>query len=295
MSGNGSGLSDNDSSLSLGRLASLACLLEVTASKPGNVHRGADFEDVGFIDFGASGIALGQAIDDCHGRPFGETVLQVARNTKQVSDSNTNLGMNLLISLLAKVIETAGMADVSSVRDYVQAIPAGETANLYEAIRLMNPSGLQSVAENDVGSDTDASIFEVMNQAAGRDLVARQFVNGCQDVFEKVLPWLVEGQSHFRSWTQAIVWAHVRMMADTPDALIARKLGEDMASQSQTLALKAVDGLAGGLEEFWARVGDLDFWLRSDGHRRNPGTSADLVAAGLFFGLYNQTVTAPFA
>nr|MCS5627460.1 triphosphoribosyl-dephospho-CoA synthase [Planctomycetota bacterium] len=29
----------------------------------------------------------------------------------------------------------------------------------------------------------------------------------------------------------------------------------------------------------------LDAWLREDGHRRNPGTSADLVAACLFLGL----------
>ena len=30
---------------------------------------------------------------------------------------------------------------------------------------------------------------------------------------------------------------------------------------------------------------ELDSWLRSDGNRRNPGTTADLVAATLFAGL----------
>ena len=32
-------------------------------------------------------------------------------------------------------------------------------------------------------------------------------------------------------------------------------------------------------------LADFDFWLRSDGHRRNPGTTADLIAAALFAGL----------
>ena len=37
--------------LSAGRLAELACLLEVTARKPGNVHRFADLPGLHFVDF----------------------------------------------------------------------------------------------------------------------------------------------------------------------------------------------------------------------------------------------------
>ena len=41
---------------------------------------------------------------------------------------------------------------------------------------------------------------------------------------------------------------------------------------------------AGPLETFPAqtKLQELDEWLRADGHRRNPGTTADLVAASLF-------------
>ena len=45
--------------------------------------------------------------------------------------------------------------------------------------------------------------------------------------------------------------------------------------------------------QFWRLVADLDFWLRSDGHLRNPGTTADLIAATLFVALYNGTLTVP--
>ena len=68
-----------------------------------------------------------------------------------------------------------------------------------------------------------------------------------------------------------------------------------IAEQSQAMASKAIDALDDGPESFFAQVSSLDFWLRSDGHRRNPGTTADLIAAGLFVGLYNGDIHFPFS
>ena len=83
-------------------------------------------------------------------------------------------------------------------------------------------------------------------------------------------------------------------MAEFPDSLIARKCGLLVAEQSQTMAQKAIDVMANGPEAFFNEVSNLDFWLRSDGHQRNPGTTADLIAAGLFVGLYNGDIEPPF-
>ncbi len=70
------------------------------------------------------------------------------------------------------------------------------------------------------------------------------------------------------------------------------------------LATKALDALAAQpapaparaetLAAFWDRIGELDFWLRSDGHRRNPGTTADLVAASLFAAIQTGQIQPPF-
>ena len=40
-----------DAALPVGLCAQLACVLEATARKPGNVHRFADFDDVSYLDF----------------------------------------------------------------------------------------------------------------------------------------------------------------------------------------------------------------------------------------------------
>lgn len=286
---------DSNSSLhgfSVGRIAELACLLEVTASKPGNVHRGADFEDVTFVDFSVSAIAMGQAIDDSMEGSYGDTVLAVATRTKQVTDSNTNLGINLLISLLAK---TCGLGDLCSenVQTVLAKLNEHDAAQVFEAVRLMKPGGLGDAEIHDVNEKAPPCLIAAMEEAKHRDLIAAQFTNGFSDVFDKSLPWILEGREKFRDLTQGIVWAHVRLMAEHPDSLIARKCGSATAEQSQTMANKAIDALADGPESFFAQVANLDFWLRSDGHRRNPGTSADLIAAGLFVGLYNGNISFP--
>lgn len=279
--------------MTIGRIAELACLLEVTASKPGNVHRGADFDDVTFFDFAASAVAMGQAIDDTAGSAYGETVLSVAKRTMQVATSNTNLGINLLISLLAK---SCGDGDLcaSDVQVELETLDEHDAKLVFEAIRVMKPGGLGDAENHDVNDVAPSSLILAMSEAKDRDRIAAQFTNACEDVFERALPWIMEGRDRLGDLMQAVVWAHVRMMAEFPDSLIARKSGLDVAQQSQAMARKAIEGIAESREAFFAQVANLDFWLRSDGHRRNPGTTADLVAAGLFVGLYNGDIQLPF-
>ena len=82
--------------LSTEQCAILACLLDVTAPKPGNVHRGADFEDTTFLDYAASAVAIGPAMRDAVDRRVGRTVLDAIRATRAVTPRNTNLGIVLL-------------------------------------------------------------------------------------------------------------------------------------------------------------------------------------------------------
>jgi triphosphoribosyl-dephospho-CoA synthase len=79
---------------------------------------------------------------------------------------------------------------------------------------------------------------------------------------------------------------HLELMACCPDTLIARKCGAEFAIESAHRAeavLRSVPdaGSVRDAEEF----NHFDRWLRADGHRRNPGTTADLVTAALFAAL----------
>ena len=84
--------------LSIGQCATLACLLEATAPKVGNVHRGADFENLTFSDFVISAVAIGPAMEAAASTGVGRAVYDAVAATRQVVSTNTNLGMALLFA-----------------------------------------------------------------------------------------------------------------------------------------------------------------------------------------------------
>jgi triphosphoribosyl-dephospho-CoA synthase len=280
-----------------GQLASWVCQLEVTASKPGNVHRGADFEDVTLGDFLSSGIALGSAID---AQPpsggAGSMILSAIERTSLVTRTNTNLGMVLLICPLAKLVQRAESITPQSIAAQIDAITGAESQAVYQAIAKARAGGMSQVERHDVNTEGAAPerIMDAMEIAKERDMVAKQYCCGYTDVIEFVLPGIEEGLLRFGKISHGIVWAHVKTMARFPDSLISRKLGDAAARKASAMAAQCLEQLTNADDDnFWRSVGDLDFWLRSDGHRRNPGTTADLIAAALYVGLVNNCFKMP--
>ena len=281
-----------DDRLSIAQCASLACLLEATAPKPGNVHRGADFEDLGFNDFLVSAVAIGPAIESVQRHGVGFAVQQAIRATRALVPTNTNLGCVLLIAPLAAVPPERSLDQ--GIGGVLASLTPSDAAQVYEAIRLAAPGGLGNVDDLDIDGSPPSDLLQAMRLAAPRDLVARQYTNEFDDVLTRVVPWLVQGQAAGWPLTTAIIHTHLRLMADFPDSLIARKCGAQIA---QAAADRARQVLASGepTDPAYERaLSDLDFWLRSDGHRRNPGTSADLIAAGLFAALRERRLISPF-
>jgi triphosphoribosyl-dephospho-CoA synthase len=278
--------------LTIGQMASLACLLEVTASKPGNVHRGADFEDVTFLDFATSAVVIGRALDAAPGRRLGETVLAAVQATRQAVATNTNLGTILLLVPMALV--PRGDALQAGVPKVLEGLDPQDSRLVYQAIRVAQPGGLGQTSEADVAGEAPASLVAAMRLAASRDMVARQYADGFAEIFGHVLPALRDGIK--RGWPlgDAIIRAHLTLMRDFPDSLIARKCGLPVAEQAAARAGRTLEAGLPGEEDFVLALEDFDFWLRSDHHRRNPGTTADLIAAGLFAALREGLIAPPF-
>src|SRR5207253_154562 len=80
----------------------LACLLEVSAPKPGNVSPFASFRDTTYEDFLASAAAIGPALAGAGQRSLGATIRAAAEATARWAPSNTNLGLVLLLAPLAR-------------------------------------------------------------------------------------------------------------------------------------------------------------------------------------------------
>src|SRR5688500_15073254 len=87
----------------------LACLLEVSAPKPGNVSPGRHFADTRYEDFLASAVAIGAPLGGAGSRPLGATIRLAVAATARWTRSNTNLGIVLLLAPLARAADTPGV------------------------------------------------------------------------------------------------------------------------------------------------------------------------------------------
>ena len=277
-----------------GLCATLACLWEATAAKPGNVHRGADFEDVSYADFVTSAAVIGPVVDRIEQQGVGRTIRLATVATRSAVASNTNLGMLLLIVPLAAVPTTQRLSD--GIDAVLAGLTAADTAEVYEAIRLAQPGGLGEVDEADVAQSEPPSIplVEAMRMAAERDSIARQYVNRFDQVFQsadRIERWLQQGEA----LGESIVSAYVELLAELPDTLIARKCGVGLARETSQRAAVVMAAWDTGVDGYRRALADFDFWLRSDRHRRNPGTTADLIAGGLFVLLREGRIDWPTA
>ena len=281
-----------EGSLTVGQCATLACLLEVNSPKPGNVHRGADFDDATLNDFAASAVAIGGVLEDAPRTPVGQVVLRCVSATRTVTLSNTNLGTILLLAPLAAVLREEDLRD--GVQGVLSDMTSEDATNVYEAIRLARPGGLGESNMMDVHESPPGSLLDAMQAAADRDAIAAEYVGQFARTFEEVVPALVANQKDDLPLPTAIVHTYIQQLAAHGDSLIARKCGE---ATSQQCAARAELVLRSGRpqdESYHAALADFDFWLRSDGRRRNPGTTADLMAAALFVCLRDRLVSPPY-
>ena len=279
--------------LSLGQCATLACLLEATAPKVGNVHRGADFEDLTFHDFAVSAVAISPAIEAAPNAGIGRTLLDAIAATRQLVSTNTNLGMVLLFAPLASVPREKRLSP-ASVHAVLLSLTATDCRLAYEAIRLAQPGGLGQVEEMDVADAPPADLLAAMRAAAERDLVAREYAEDFRTILDVALPRLVAGRQRGGSLSEAIVHTHLWLISQCGDSLIARKCGAELARQAAAMAGRVLEAGFPGEEAYYDALADFDFWLRADGNRRNPGATADLVAGAIFAGLRDGLLTPPW-
>jgi triphosphoribosyl-dephospho-CoA synthase len=275
----------------IGLYAQLACIWEATARKPGNVHRFCDFDDTGYVDFLSSAAAIAPVLAEACNHSVGATVLEAVQRTRQVARANTNLGIILLLAPLAKADSWPdGRASVAAV---LEALTIEDAELAYQAILLAGAGGLGQMPEQDVRGVPTVTLREAMALAADRDLIARQYVNGFAEVFEQGAPAVLAGIERTGCLEGGIVHTYLHLMSSFPDTLIARKRGAGEAEES---ARRAAEVLAAGWPETpagRAALAELDDWLRAEGHQRNPGTTADLIAASLFVLLRQMRLRLP--
>ncbi|MGH9749156.1 MAG: triphosphoribosyl-dephospho-CoA synthase, partial [Candidatus Polarisedimenticolia bacterium] len=87
--------------------AQTACLLELMAPKPGNVGRGRDLPGLTYRQLVLSALAISPVFRRHAGSRVGRLVLEAVRVTRRHVQTNTNLGIVLLLAPLARAATIA--------------------------------------------------------------------------------------------------------------------------------------------------------------------------------------------
>jgi triphosphoribosyl-dephospho-CoA synthase len=103
--------------------AQLACLLEASAEKPGNVTPSRSFRDMNYGDFLRSAAAIGPEMARASERSVGATILAAVTATRRWTQANTNLGIILLLVPLAKAAFQSKKVQREESQDEMESYP----------------------------------------------------------------------------------------------------------------------------------------------------------------------------
>lgn len=270
--------------MSPGERAAQSIREEATSIKAGNVHPHAAFQDMEWSDFMAAATAIGLALDAKVQASLGEAVFACTQAMLDAVKVNTSLGTILLLVPLAQLDPHANWTRAAAqqhLEDLLQRTTPEDATAIYASIRLVQPGGLGSSPSRDIHDTPPASILEAMQIAAEWDDVAWQYVHRFEHVF--ALADQIDAACH-AGWNlgDAVRKTQAEFLATRPDSLVVRKHGLELGRLVMTRAQEVLAAGPYASPAYEAAWTDWDDWLRDPRQRKNPGTTADLIAAALF-------------
>ena len=258
-----------------------ACLAELDAPKPGNVHRFAPGHRMEVADFVRSAEASAAPIA-ARGARVGSRIREAVDATLKAVGQNTNLGIILLCAPLAAAAEAPDTALRPALATVLDGLNRADAADVFAAIAAASPGGLGRAPRHDVNAPVGVTLREAMAEAADRDRIARQYATTYEDIFSLGLPALAAARRRYGDTRWSTLAVYLTFLAEIPDTHITRKFDAATAESVRREAVVWRDAFASLRDP----EGITDSLLGWDGELKsrgiNPGTSADLTVATLF-------------
>jgi triphosphoribosyl-dephospho-CoA synthase len=258
-----------------------ACLAELDAPKPGNVHRFAPGHRMNVADFIRSAEVSAAPIA-ARGARVGVRVRAAVAATLSAVGQNTNLGIILLCAPLAAAVERVDGSLRAALACVLDSLDQEDAGDVFTAIAAANPAGLGRAPRHDVNAPATASLGVAMAEAADRDRVARQYVTVFEDIFSVGLPALATARQRQNDPRWSTVAVYLTCLAGAPDTHILRKFDAAIAETVRREAMEWRDALAAARDPAVMAEGLLGWDAALKSRDINPGTSADLTVATLF-------------
>ena len=258
-----------------------ACLTELDAPKPGNVHAFADGHRMTVDEFVRSADAAAAPLS-AQGARVGLRIHRAVMATFAAVGTNTNLGIILLCAPLAAAAERDATNLRNALHQVLQDLNVDDADLAFGSIVRAAPAGLGHSVQHDVFNPATVSLLQAMSEAANRDMVARQYATDFADIFDHGLP-LFESVGRRRGEAKwATLATFLGFLSAFPDSHIARKFGAETARCVQGTALNFARMLQAAEQADQLLPALLTWDSALKAKAVNPGTSADLTVATLF-------------
>lgn len=270
----------------LSRLYQQACLQELQALKPGNVHVFADGHNMQITHFIESARVSANPISETHYN-VGQRIFHAVQATYNQVGMNTNLGIILLCAPLLAAFATLQSEHELVTKEQLQqalsntlnALTLEDAIDASRAIVLANPGGLGDKARHDVNQKPTITLLDLMRYAQADDRIAWQYANEFKDIFYHGLDWYEEGLQMWENDIWSTTWVYINYLSTQLDSHVIRKYGQVAAAQLMDDAKR--------MKEKMQKVSHPNLMTKSlmiwDNKLKegkiNPGTSADLTVA----------------
>jgi triphosphoribosyl-dephospho-CoA synthase len=271
--------------------AELALLLEVAGTpKPGNVDRHREFDDLRFEHFLAGAVGAGDGLSAATETDVGvgEAFETAVEGMADQRGGNTQFGALLLVVPLARAAKRGNLSP-DGVAEVVADTTVEDACAFYRAFDHVDvsvrdpPEGLDPL---DVRRGSDAvdeiesrsiTLQQVMELSAGRDGVAREWTEGFERTF-RAADAIAGGEGPV---TDRAAETYLWLLSREPDTFVATNHGRETANSVMVRAQEAREGGEDLVEAFAESLVESGI---------NPGTTADLIAGGLFVALERDEV-----
>lgn len=259
-----------------------ACMGELQALKPGNVHAFSDGHGMTIQDFIQSADVTADPITRV-GLSVGERVFYSVEATKNAVGQNTNLGMLLLCAPLmqAALSLSEGQSLWSQLNRTLDQLSISDAILVAKAIVLANPGGLGVSNRHDVHEAPQVNLLEMMRSAQDKDRIAWQYANTFQDVVSFGVNLYADALLKWENSAWATTGLYLGFLSQYADTHVQRKHSAEIANtlMQEARELESDYWDAHNPKLMQKRLLEWDASLKA--RKINPGTSADLTVATL--------------
>ena len=259
-----------------------ACVQELTALKPGNVHCYAEGHDMTVEQFLISAFVTAPIMSNSE-LTLGSLVYESVRVTQDAIGKNTNLGIILLCAPIAySALHDHSKGLRETLVEALNNSDKNDAQLILDAICLAAPSGLGESETHNVYDPATAGIREIMSSASSKDLIAQQYANGFAEIFEFGSDVMRQTQARDLSRNEVVSHVYLAFLSEFLDSHVLRQHGREVAIEVKEIAnhLYSRIKFRNFDSNICSELMNCDKLLKV--RDINPGTCADMTVATIF-------------